>query len=1519
MNAARTTPSDVLWRWQRGVARACWRRQHSAAISSQNRGLPPVIPVILALLAGALLPHPAEAQIAFRGASSAAGPGTGAITFRAATSAASGNIVFRAASNSGTPTSVSPAFRAAASASAASGILTLTIARPANTVENDVMIASVGVSASSPTITAPFGWTLVRQTTNATANANSLAVYRKVATAAEPANYTWTFSASTGAVGGIQTFFNVDTVNPIDVENGQTTPSGTTHATPSVTTTMANTMLVTSHTFSSSRTWTAPGGMTESFDARSIPANNAAGQSIEGNRQVQAAAGATGVKTANAGGNADVGNTHILALRPALRIAQPAGTAQGDVMIAAIAVQPNTTAITPPAGWTLVNRIDQPAATASSLAVYRRTAGATEPSSYAWGVSGATFMVGGIQSFSGVDSVTPIDVQNGQTTPSALTHATPSVTTTVANTMVVTSHTLSSSRTWTPPAGMTESFDVASPAPNNAAGQALEGSRVVQAAAGATGAKTATVGGNADTGATHILALRPSGTSITIARPATAIENDVMIAAIGITPTSVTVTPPSGWTLIRRTNNAGGVTNSLAVFMKVATATEPGSYYWPFSAAATAVGGIQAFAGVDTSNAIDIENGQTTPSATTHATPNVATTVANTMVVTHHTYSSSQNWTPPGGMTESFDQRSAGASATGQSIEGNRVLQAAAGATGVKTATAAGGGGSADFGNTHILALRPQATNDIDLPTPAGTAAGDVMIAAIGFQPQTLTITPPAGWTSIRRTVNAAGTANTLETFRRTAIAGEPAVHRFAFSAVATAAAGGVQSFAGVDTALPVNVENGQTTASALTHATPSVATTVANTMIVTAHTFASSATWAPPAGMIESADRANLAVPNAAGQSLELNRVEQGSVGATGVKTATASANADTGATHILALRPAPIIAIPGRFNAYDGAPAGINGVITTKIAGSAFSLAVVAVNAAGTAVEAGFSGDVKVEVVDSSSGGPVDAANCNAAWPVVATLPVSWTVTLANGVGTVAGITVANAFPNLRIRMIYPIGATYAGATAKGCSTDNFAMRPNTLANFSVTDNDWQTAGIARTLANAAAAGGNVHKAGRPFTVRADAVNSAAAITTNYAGAPTTNLTACVGTACMATFGTLTLTTTFAAGQLASNAATYAEAGSFNLQLVDSTFASVDAADTSGDCTAAGRYVCSTTINVGRFVPDHFDVTPVTAPVFRTFNDAACATRSFTYIGQRFRYATMPVAMIEAKDSSGGTTTNYTGALWKLTNASASQAFANSPVMLLDTAGITTPTVSETAGTGTGTYTANASDAIAFVRDNAVPQAPFNSNLSLTLSVSDASEAGASQGTITTSTPLLFNGGGSGIGFDSGNAFRYGRLRIGNANGSQLVPLPVQVEAQYWSGAPTNAFITNIQDSCTSIASANDAMGNYTGNLSGLPTCETAISGGGTLNAGRRTLQLAAPGSGNNGSVDLTVNLGAAASGNTCTSVGGAPGSATTANLPHLQGNWTGAAYDQNPTARATFGVFKGAEEIIFVRENF
>ena len=164
------------------------------------------------------------------------------------------------------------------------------------------------------------------------------------------------------------------------------------------------------------------------------------------------------------------------------------------------------------------------------------------------------------------------------------------------------------------------------------------------------------------------------------------------------------ITPPAGWTLVRRIDNANAPSNSLAVYRRTATAGEPGSHTWAIAGGEFLVGGIQGFSGADTANPLDVENGQSTPSGTTHSTPSVTTTVANAMLVTAHTYASSRTWTPGAGLTEGFDQPSGANSATGQSISGNYQLQAAAGATGAKAATAAG---NADDGNTHILALRP--------------------------------------------------------------------------------------------------------------------------------------------------------------------------------------------------------------------------------------------------------------------------------------------------------------------------------------------------------------------------------------------------------------------------------------------------------------------------------------------------------------------------------------------------------------------------------------------------------------------------------------------------------------------------------------------------------------------------------------------------------------------------------------------------------------------------------------------
>src|SRR5437773_2861831 len=342
------------------------------------------------------------------------------------------------------------------------------------------------------------------------------------------------------------------------------------------------------------------------------------------------------------------------------RISKPSGTVAGDVMIATIAVRPNTATITTPAGWTpVLPRVDNSAGT-ESLAIYRRTADASDSSvtGYVWSTSGATAALGTIQSFSGVDTANPIDVGNGQATPSATTHATPNVTTTVANTLLVAAHAMASGSVyWTPDATMTETVDVSGG--STTGGITLEGSTAVQATAGATGAKTATNGaGTSYPGTTHILALRGVGAggsnTLTINKPAGVVQNDVMIASISVGPSTATLTA-AGRTLVRRTDNASGTSNSLAVYKLLAGASEPASYDWTFSAGHTgAAGGIQAFSGADPAIAIAEENGQNT-SGTAHATPSVNATYSNTMIITSYGVGATSTWTMPAGMNETAD------------------------------------------------------------------------------------------------------------------------------------------------------------------------------------------------------------------------------------------------------------------------------------------------------------------------------------------------------------------------------------------------------------------------------------------------------------------------------------------------------------------------------------------------------------------------------------------------------------------------------------------------------------------------------------------------------------------------------------------------------------------------------------------------------------------------------------------------------------------------------------------------
>ena len=658
--------------------------------------------------------------------------------------------------------------------------------------------------------------------------------------------------------------------------------------------------------------------------------------------------------------------------------------------------------------------------------------------------------------------------------------------------------------------------------------------------------------------------------------------------------------------------------------------------------------------------------------------------------------------------------------------------------------------------------------------------------------------------------------------------------------------------------------------------------------------------------------------------------------VNSTGLVTTT---NAGSGAAATATLTVGSVA--PGSFNAFEtSTTAGaINGVIKTKIAGSPFSLAVVAIS--GGAQASGFTNTVKVELLGNvTTGVSLDGNNCPTSFTLLQT--VTPNPTLAGGRSNVNFSAVSDVWRDVRVRVSYPV----ASPTVISCSTDNFAIRPASLS-VAATDTNWQTPGTTRILSSVAASSGPVHKAGQLFTLRATGRDASGTVTSNYTGQPTLKTLTCMLPTPTCTDGVLTIGAwSGLGGTVASTTASYSEAGAFNLTLEDQTFANVD----SSDSTLPERTIPqAAALAVGRFVPDHFEVMPnISAPPsFRTwdFNDATCTARAFTYIGQSFGYAVRPTATILAKGQGNNTLANYKGSLWKIGGVTApvvvkdcttdpnacvfttnwSTAGGSSEVIETytytltpasipnwDDAGSTPQAASVNPGTGLISFAA--SDTLAFKRSNIAPQAPFTASITNTITVKDLSEAGncgLANCDITTSTPAQFGN----ISFDvtpTGNEFRFGRLALSNAHGSELLGLPVPIETQYWNGS---AFTRNAADNCTLLAPNQVALSNWQPNLN---ACETSVALAGRFNLGRGNLRLSAPGTSagvpNTGSVDLTLNLDAVGAGTTC--VGGAVTPVVGASQIWLRG---GPAYNKDPVARASFGLFRGSKPLIYMRELY
>ncbi|MEW5967356.1 MAG: LamG domain-containing protein [Pseudomonadota bacterium] len=1023
-------------------------------------------------------------------------------------------------------------------------------------------------------------------------------------------------------------------------------------------------------------------------------------------------------------------------------------------------------------------------------------------------------------------------------------------------------------------------------------------------------------------GAASVVSTGSGTASLMLAYPAGRQIDDVLIVQIAARGDR-TFTAPAGWTLINRTYDGSALTQ--AVYWARVTATTPASENWGISASVRAAAAVVAYRGADPVAPINAHSVRSNASSTSATASSVSPGVAGTRLVGLFALANGNaSFAPPAGMAEQADNNT-GAGPNGVAIElADEAYAGGTAATGTRVATAS----AAAVSVAHLVALQSNliASYRMDEAVWSG-ASGQVLdssgrsfhAAAVNgagvanatpaipgtpgtcgygsFDGSNDYVAVPAGFPNLTADFTLTAwirTTNNAKSGQRIFIDDQGNTGGYGFS-LGDGGTGQLRFYARATS--PISLDTGNVIANNTWYFVAATMDAVAKSKRLYVYNQAGTllasvsqtytGNWGIDNGAASIGGENNASGESGSNFKFSGNLDEVNVFSGAFNTTQLAAVRART--------RPCSVLppAAPGGFNAFETAtPAGsVAGVIRTKVAASAFALDVVALNAAGTALETAFAGDVRVELVDAATGGAC------AGLPSIRALG---TLTFASGDAgrkTLAGINEPNAWPNVRVRMSYPASGA---PTVVACSTDPFAIRPASFGAVTASDADSLTAGTARTLANTAVSGGVVHRAGRPFRLAATALNAAGAATSNYAGSPVANGLACVLPATGCVLGSfVTGTWSAAAGTAVTTTASYSEAGALSLRLEDASFAAVDAADGS---TLAERTVQSAVFAVGRFVPDYFELATANVPSFRTFNDATCAARSFTYVGQPFGYVTAPQATIVAKNAAGATTQNYAGSLWKLAAAGATQTHA-AVTGTLDT-GLVNPPVVTAGSAGTGTLAADPADVVAFVR--ATPVAPFAAAITLTLSIRDDAEAAvAGNGVIDTAVPATF----ADIAFDAGNAIRFGRLVLANAHGSELLALPVLLEAQYWNGSH---FVRNVDDACTQLSAGQVALSNWRRDLA---PCETSATLSGRFIAGRGNLRLSAPGAGNTGSVDLSVQLGATASGSAC--VGGTSGPASAASQSWLQGAWTGGAYDRNPAARASFGLYRGSKTLIYQRE--
>ena len=335
-------------------------------------------------------------------------------------------------------------------------------------------------------------------------------------------------------------------------------------------------------------------------------------------------------------------------------------------------------------------------------------------------------------------------------------------------------------------------------------------------------------------------------------------------------------------------------------------------------------------------------------------------------------------------------------------------------------------------------------------------------------------------------------------------------------------------------------------------------------------------------------------------------------------------------------------------------------------------------------------------------------------------------------------------------------------------------------------------------------------------------------------------------------------------------SNGAQTAPVSYGNVGIID-----IQARLEDNDYFGSGVALAGTAPNVGRFNPWQYAVSA------SNVSSACNVSTAFTYAREPFEAS----LTLQAQNKNGTLTDGYRGAFVTLDIPTELNLHNDQTGLAYD---LESYSINEDFGSGTH----GQADFDVQLAWNMPLQAPTDSSVEL----------------IDTSDEVTRIGGSP---FAVGQTeIRFGRMALGNSHGSELMSLPVPMRAEYYDGA---SFLLNADDGCSSFNASQLRLDSAVesaqtdGDIQVLPGQTTRLSlANAPLLAGDAGLSLCPPGNpactptpGNEGWVDLRLDLGL---------------------RPWLRFDWDGdGTHDNDPTARATFGIYRGNDRQIHLRRLF